>query len=491
MELMPKVLSTIELNGIEKMFSLNGGWLTIAHSAHLVGNTTLVKKNMFHAVSHLLKRHPKMRSRLRLEGFQRHLDILDYDEDNLNANLFYSIVGDENQSWQKITEDICNRSPYQNHGRLAFPLFHFLLLFNHSSNSTEHQQFHLIIFSNHIVSDGRSGMILINDLLTLLTMDNLSDHIEPVNTQILPCLADLIPKPNRFLFPIIYLIAKRMVKKELRKLPNSQIPTKIEYLENEKTSSKLQPVKSNFLFTSSSSTLYSRLRSKCRSLDLTLHGPLMACLLLSIDRCFPKNKKKKGNGSFDPIKIDVDFDLRSRIPNSSLNKSTVGFCITATGIYLKQRQKLDRKLFWNFAKDCSKETNRSITNGNILLAPHVFKKFSVSQRKLEKLTNRMVEGRLGEINFSNIGKYPHSTVYGKDELKLEGLHVVNNSSIYRVSMVFLVTCVGEEQMDFSISHEIESSAKAQEFLDYFVRLIEKIADSDTNITLQQLLDLVQ
>jgi hypothetical protein len=34
--------------------------------------------------------------------------IVDYDEIHLDTNLFYSIVDPNDQSWQKIVENICH-----------------------------------------------------------------------------------------------------------------------------------------------------------------------------------------------------------------------------------------------------------------------------------------------------------------------------------------------------------------------------------------------
>jgi hypothetical protein len=75
-----KVLSTIELTGIEKIFSTHGSWLYICHAAHLSGNQSIVVNNIPQVIPHLLKRHPRMRSRLQVNGYQKTLEVLDYDQ---------------------------------------------------------------------------------------------------------------------------------------------------------------------------------------------------------------------------------------------------------------------------------------------------------------------------------------------------------------------------------------------------------------------------
>jgi hypothetical protein len=107
----PRILSTIELSGVEKIFCTNGSWLIIGSAAHLTGDSTIISENIHRAIGHLLKRHPRMRTRLRVDGFQHRLDVFDYDEEYLQPSLFYSIKETTDQTWQQIVEDVCNRNP--------------------------------------------------------------------------------------------------------------------------------------------------------------------------------------------------------------------------------------------------------------------------------------------------------------------------------------------------------------------------------------------
>jgi hypothetical protein len=90
-----------------------------------------------------------------------------------------------------------------------------------------------------------------------------------------------------------------------------------------------------------------------------------------------------------------------------------------------------------------------------------------------------------------IGKYPYSCDYNQGQLRLRGLHIIVNAGIYHPASIFLVTCAGDGQSDISLATEIESKQKAQEFLDYYVHLIEKCADADIGIILEQVLTSVE
>jgi hypothetical protein len=486
----PKILSTLELTGVEKIFCTHGAWLKICHAAHLTGDQSVIIKNIHFVIPHLLKRHSRMRSRLQINGYQHSLQILDYDEEYFNPNLFYSIIETTDQSWQKIAENECHRNPYSDDGKTVFPLFHFMLILNENFQLlNDDNLFHLLLFSNHCAADGRSGLILINDFLTLITSSNLHDRIEPINTEVIPCITQLIPRPYRILYPIMLPVVQYIYKRELRQLNHPRIPVKTTLVDGELTPYRFQRVKLNFLFTSTSTTLYSRLREKCHSQQVTLHGPLFACLVLAIHHCFPI--ENKNNTYFTPPSIDLDFDMRSRLPDSPLTTSTVGYCVGIGSIKFNQRLSLVSTRFWTLAKKCVAMTNKCLTSGEINFIQHFFNDTLKNEEDFNKFATCFPDGRVSEVNFSNIGKYPYSCDYNQGQLRLRGLHVINSAGIYHTSSVLLVTCAGDGQLDISLANEIESEQKAQEFLDYYVHLIEKCADADTGITLEQLLRSVE
>jgi len=91
-----------------------------------------------------------------------------------------------------------------------------------------------------------------------------------------------------------------------------------------------------------------------------------------------------------------------------------------------------------------------------------------NERTFSKIGNSFPDERISEISVSNIAKYPYSCDYNQDQLRLRGLHIINNAGIYHPSTSLLVTCAGDGQLDISLASEIESEQKAQEFLDYYV-----------------------
>ena len=136
-------------------------------------------------------------------------------------------------------------------------------------------------------------------------------------------------------------------------------------------------------------------------------------------------------------------------------------------------------------------TNELVTSGEVRFIQHLFNDTIGNEQTFNEISRLIPNGCISEINISNIGKYPFSCDYNQNQLRLRGLHVINSGSVYHTSTVLLISCTGDGQLDISLAHEIESKEKAQELMDYYVRLIEKCADADSSITLQQLLTSVE
>lgn len=415
-----------------------------------------------------------------------YVDNLEYNSEHLSSDLYLSIVDETKESWQEVVERRCNQNPYSNNETIIFPTFHFMILFD-SQQSGDDQLFHLIVFHNHSVSDGRSGFIIINDFLTLATTPNLHETSEPLNTDILPLIGQMIPRPYGPLYFGMSFIGKQIFKRELRHMIHPRIPIKVTPLDDdERTVSNIQRYKCNFLFASSSTSLYLKLRQQCRLREMTLNGPLFGCLLLAIHHCFPRGNSTR----LSPFAIGVPFDMRSRLSQSPLTSSSVGFFIGVGEVQLKRSLSLQSTRFWSFAHQCMTLTQNQLKRDGVPLFTNVFDDILGNQRDADRFFRSLPEGRVSEFDFSNIGKYPSSCSYGQGKIRLRGIHVINKYSLYRSSSGIYIACCDDGQLDFSLVHEMESDEKAKYFLDYYIRLIETCADGErckAETTLDQLL----
>ncbi|CAF3584745.1 unnamed protein product [Rotaria sp. Silwood2] len=186
--------------------------------------------------------------------------------------------------------------------------------------------------------------------------------------------------------------------------------------------------------------------------------------------------------------------MRLRLPRSPLTSSSVGFFVGTAGMKLKRSLSLQSTQFWLLAQKCMRMTRKRLQRNGVPLMINVFCDIMRHERQFERISRLYPEGRLSEIGFSNIGKYPFSCDYNHGQVRLHGLHIVSSTSLYRTSSIMYVTCAGDGQLDFSLGHEIENDERAKEFFDYYIHLIEACADSERctiQTTLEQLLKSVE
>ncbi|CAF3320934.1 unnamed protein product [Rotaria sp. Silwood2] len=301
----------------------------------------------------------------------------------------------------------------------------------------------------------------------------------------------MIPHPNSLFYPFKSFIVKQLFKRQLHQQVQLRIPVKvIPHLDCKPSKFHVQRYKIKFLFASSSFDLYSNLYEQCRLQEVTLNGPLFGCLLLAVHHCFPLGD----NTRLKPFDIGVTFDMRSRLPQSPLTTSSIGYFVTGSGARLSQSLSIQSTRFWSLAHQCMINTRNQLKLRSISFTMNVLHDIFERESDFDRFTRLFPEGRQAELAFSNIGKYSFPCEYNQGKLRLRGLHVINNASVYRVSTTMFVTCAGDGQLDFSLAHEMGSDEKAKEFLDYYVRLIETCAKKKScksETTLGQLLKLVE
>ncbi|CAF4312022.1 unnamed protein product [Rotaria sp. Silwood2] len=186
--------------------------------------------------------------------------------------------------------------------------------------------------------------------------------------------------------------------------------------------------------------------------------------------------------------------MRSRLSQSALTASSIGYFIIGSGVRLGRSLSIQSTQFWSLAYQRMTSTRNQLKPCSIFFMMNVLNDMFERESDFDRLIRHFPEERQSELAFSNIGKYPFSCEYNQGQIRLRGLHVINNVSVYRVSTTMFVTCAGDGQLDFSLTHEIESNEKAKEFLDYCVRLIEMCAKKEycnSKTTLNQLLKLVE
>jgi len=498
------ILKTIELKGSEKLFCLHGNWSSIVHIAHFSQtNSSIFTEHIHYIIKQLLKKHSRLRSRIRIlrslsttifhpQTYQSYvdeqhlLDLFDYDEDLFSRidilKNFYSFY-QGNDNWMKIAEDLSNKNPYNENLTCIFPLFHLIFILNNNGN------IHLILLTNHSISDGQSGYIILHDFLTLATQDKSIEW--EINRDITPNLLDLIEKPYGFIYPLLSKLFN-MIYSYRVKYFQTELPVKSILINpnhpNDNRYPYIQPMRTHFLFTSCSKDHYERFRQVCHEHNLTLHGPLFACLVLAIQYSFfPQNDESDSKPhTLKNFDIEIDYNMRSRLSSTISLNETVGYYVSVNSIDLSNISLTTK--FWSFADYCYKQTHKKFSNGELSLSTCAFSDIINDKKNFFHLIGKSSDGILSEMNYSNLGKYSYDINQYKN-IHLDGIHIANNNSIYHTSSIIYLTCV--KQIDLSLAHRFKNLKKAEEFLYLYKYLIELSIDFHMNITLEDIFILLK
>jgi hypothetical protein len=489
------ISKTIELKNFEKLYCLHGNWSSIVHIAHFTQtNSSLLTERLHYIIKQLLRKHSKLRSRIRIirslstnifhpetnqpyVDEQHLLDLFEYDEDlfsriDILQNFYSFYQGNEN--WMKVAEDLANKNPYNEYLTCIFPLFHLNFILNDNDN------IHLILLTNHSISDGQSGYIILHDYLTLATQNQCFEW--EINRDFKPNLLDLMERPYRFIYPLLSKLFRIIYNYQMKYFQSNLPVQSILINPNDHRYPYLQPKRTHFLFTSCSKEHYERFRQICHEHNLTLHGPLFACLALAIHHSFfPQT-----DNILKTVEIAIDYNMRSRLSSHQSLKETVGYYVAANAIDLSDIS-LSTK-FWLFADDCSKQTRQKLFNDELRLNTFTFADVIDDKKNFFYSIGKSSEGVLSEMNYSNLGKYTYDINQYKN-IHLDSIHLVNNESIYHTSSIIYLTCV--QQIDLSLAHRFANLKQAEEFFYLYKYLIELSIEFHRNITLQDILDLLK
>ena len=187
--------------------------------------------------------------------------------------------------------------------------------------------------------------------------------------------------------------------------------------------------------------------------------------------------------------------MRPRLTRSRLTLTSVGFYVGSALLRFnsaRNRFTLRSTTIWDLAKRCLSVTRKAIERGEVALTTHMFQGIIADERVFTELARLFPSGRMGELNFSNVGQYPYSNSYNQGQIKLDGLHVTCSNHVYQQAAVMFASSAGDDgHFDFSLAHEIETDEQAKYFLKTYVKLVEAWAESGAGTTLENILEKIK
>lgn len=313
--------SSFKLYGFERLFASNKGLcIRIAHILHLRAEDGKSIDDLLHltlpkAVLKTVQKYPRIRCRINWNNpLEARVLAPPKTLDEINADYFTTHNTDKVDDWQAYVEKVCQGGEVEGiwKDRSVSSPFRSVLVTNQQDTAIAH----LIVFSDHAFSDGYSGLVVLNDILTncahpdrpVEPIPNHKSFFEVTHNQT-SFLQKMIDKLLIFVgYPILQMDAKAFkpvlpVDANLEEVETFQelhapFPSKMSFRQGEKKNLK--------------SSL-----AACRREKVTLNGGIEVCVLVAfvfMSRVFGKTNNdldavKKSLSTKFKLAVDVDYNM--------------------------------------------------------------------------------------------------------------------------------------------------------------------------------------
>ncbi|KAI8843614.1 hypothetical protein BC829DRAFT_446229 [Chytridium lagenaria] len=389
---------TTEIKGFERFVSMSEGCMWIAHALRITAPSQVVISNIVPAFRGVFNKHPRMRARMSKEKNEPFIAVIppgDMTDEDVKP-LVTVVEGKDGEDLisgiQPIIQETCSK-----------PV-----------NRTTDSPYKLTVYVGEKSETGLMDKLKLGFLASNVILDQ----------EELPLRPSLFDQQwpntlfNRIITPLIISVTAPILRAEVKN------HTPVLPIRQDQKPFKL-PLPLNLtqlhLFTGHPDNLVAGLK-RCKEEKVTLHGAVLACVLMSFEKAkgvTPKGKRFK-------MKVDSDFNMRNRV-KKPFPEASVGFNVGIVNL-----QKLDTKgvdfneKFWDVARCVKKQMTTEITSFNTVAAPlYMNHKLNSSIKKVEV---EVPHSLLGDVNISNLGRYPFETVHTlpRGEIRVEGLHFSNS-----------------------------------------------------------------
>lgn len=374
----------------------------------------------------------------------------------------------------------------------------------------------LMLFSDHYMSDGYSGMVILHEILQSIA--NLSktaaleaaddaDGIDasPLRPSIYEIWRDEWPV-RTFLSTLVVKVAGRAIFRHMMSSFSAKLPVR----DDQRDLSGIPPPcnSTRALFNRGQASNLASIVAQCRRERVTLGGAIVAAVVAAHAHVLSHGEASGAINGPLRLSLDMDYNMRKRLPVSDPNASGKGPQPEIVGMYvaIATLQELATKgvdvrktRFWDFARAAKRQIDDTLKHSWDMQLETLF---------LDENMHSMTDGRRllkgtkvhkclqADVNVSNIGRYPFPEAHdmapsggnnagnGCDpasptRLVVDSLHVYNSMPTLSPGSCVFVTCAGGA-LNFSFAHKYEDNL-ARTLFDGVVAISEgigSIGDAD-------------
>ncbi|KAG6622835.1 Crinkler (CRN) family protein [Phytophthora cinnamomi] len=475
---------------------VDGVSVKIVHSMLVTGDAETLLRFLPAALTRTVNTHPRMRAlQVKDEDFMAEIQPPVTIDDVANKKLLRVRRFSESEStegdfedWQAYVEGECNV------GFDRYTQFPFFLVVWVDETA---ERARLMLFSDHYMSDGRSGMVVLNCVLEQASLLSMDEKVAKGNAEELP------------LHPSFYelWLSKNLLSKALVKGLMALLGTMI-YRSELKKFSPILPAREDqqdFVVppvTNSTSASFAqgdpvRMRealSTCRAQGATFGGALVAAVTVAF---YYAAKDLPDYELGQPFKFlaDLDYNMRQRLP-CPVEENQVGAYIAFTDLAWLADEGVDLETtqFWDLARRAKKEIDGNLRNTLSMDVVTVIMDQKINAKIKPSVTERLNirHSQTSDANISNVGRYPFSREFSlasighdnQSKLTVTSLHVYNPIPHLGPSAVFFVSSV--DSFCYSMGNKC-TDATAKALFSAWVDICENVGNIQAHDTLLDVL----
>ncbi|GMF29740.1 unnamed protein product [Phytophthora fragariaefolia] len=457
---------SVPLRGYERVLTMVDKVSTkIVHSMLVRGPTTILLQFLATPVMNTFNMHPRMRS-LQDKGrefmAEIHPPLTRHDVTSfalVRVRMVSSVasnVDDMMSGWQQYADDECS---------IGFDQFKQLPFFLTVWVDEREDSARLMLFSDSYMSDGHSGMVVLNCILERVAIlaneqlgasrDESKPKQPPRQVQELPLRPPLYKmwlSNVAWAKSILKCVVSVTGRKRFRDRVMIYKPLLSARAGQRQFTAPPATNSSTALFALGDPECMMKVVAKCKEENVTVGGALVGIMILAF---YHVMKERKSNPSRDCFKIAVDlgFNMCRRVPNPA-DEEQVGMYTALTSLdwLTCEGANLETTSFWDLAR-CAKQAiiekpmhTLAMALPTVLMDKYVNSRMKQSFLKGVYLPNSLVS----DINISNLGIYPYSREhqvsgytdeFGNGDLTVESLHVYHPLPHLASSATFFITAL--------------------------------------------------
>ncbi|GAB9464440.1 Abc transporter b family member 25 [Globisporangium polare] len=482
----------IPLRGYERMFSMaEGVSFKIVHVMTIRGGEDAIAAYLQHLPQALVltfNRHPRMRA-LQVRGAFATAEIqpkITLDTVSKKKLLDIREVVDTKESWEQYAEDQWH-IPFDRCTELPF----YVRVWHYPGQNLAR----VMLFCDHYMSDGISGMVILNNLVTFAsklsrTQQDPDAYKKFVNLQdelpLRPPLSDMWLGPSPVKSTVknyaIWMLGWRILD-HVVKVFRPIIPLRDDQKD---LSIPIKPNSSSALFGLGTAENLSKALQRCKEEGVTFFCAVTAAVVVSF---YIASDAEKRSASPFKLTLELPLNMRNRVTLPAPEVQVGTYTATnALESFAQEGVAMDSVRFWDLARK-SKDELSALMRNVMLSMPYLFLDNHMTSNTKPSFFNglRVPHSITSDVDVSNIGKYGYETKHAfqtggdkLEELAIDCVHVSN--SIPQIGSAAAIYLASTDKLSYGFMHKYED-AKGRQLFNTMVASIESIGHVGSDETM--------